>query len=386
MNHSDIQARMADYLDGELSLDFRALFDAHLDQCDACSGELSDMRDTIRLLRTLPNPEPPADLVSDVMRRIVEGEGQSGWFGSALDWLSHYLVPRIAIPVTAVAAALTLTVITGDLNLDTLNFSRPTPSRQRPATATIALTLTQDLTQDQSPTPAPPSVARVAPGDRVPRVLAKDRVLIAEIPQLRYEAETGAGFFLFRVGADQRGPIRLLPKDGDFASRIFHVTSTPAQGPYLRVLMAPSLTVGPGSFGFVGTNPRQGSGLEGRLTQVSVSRPTPVPSDAVGGMGGTEELSLETRRQRELDKRLSFLYEDPPGFAQGMANDSLAEQEIWLRQLAARAEEIGEVERVLSALEGSGDDEALRLAREFELAVKHNHASWAAAKTRSASD
>ena len=34
MNHSDIQARMADYLDGELNLDKRALFDGHLDHCE----------------------------------------------------------------------------------------------------------------------------------------------------------------------------------------------------------------------------------------------------------------------------------------------------------------------------------------------------------------
>ena len=59
MNHSDIQGRMADYLEGELSLGNRALFDAHLDGCGDCSRDLSAMRETIGLLRSLPAPEPP---------------------------------------------------------------------------------------------------------------------------------------------------------------------------------------------------------------------------------------------------------------------------------------------------------------------------------------
>ena len=48
MNHSDIQNRMADYLEGDLSLSKRALFDAHLDACTECARELSEMRGTSR--------------------------------------------------------------------------------------------------------------------------------------------------------------------------------------------------------------------------------------------------------------------------------------------------------------------------------------------------
>jgi hypothetical protein len=116
------------------------------------------------------------------------------------------------------------------------------------------------------------------------------------------------------------------------------------------------------------------------MTPVAVSRFT------TGSNDGTEDLSPEARRLRELDGRLRFLNEDPPGFVDWMANHSLAEQELWLGQLAARAEEIGEVGRVMSALEGSGDEVALQLARDFESAVKRNRASWAAAKAPSNSD
>ena len=74
MNHSDIQSRMANYLEGELALGDRALFDGHLDSCESCSGELSEMRATINLLRRLPTPEPPATglntVVGDLWREL----------------------------------------------------------------------------------------------------------------------------------------------------------------------------------------------------------------------------------------------------------------------------------------------------------------------------
>ena len=376
MNHSDIQARMADYLDGELSLDSRALFDAHLDQCEPCSHELAEIRDTIRLLRTLPNPEPPVDLVSNVMQRIADGEGQPDWLGRVLDRLSRWVVPNIAIPVTAVAAALILTVITGDLNLGTLDFRRASTG---PALASNPRTVTPDVPQNQ----ASPSALPLAPGSRQPRVLAADQVQLAEtLPRLRLDSETGAGPFLFRVAIDQRGPIQLRPGQGDAAGNMFRVSNPTVAGPFRQAFAAPSFTVTPGGFGLGTTVARQnfGSGRDRGITPVAVSRITPVPS------GGEEGLSLEGRRLRELDARLRMLQEDPPGFAHQMATVSVAEQEIWLRELAARAEEIGDVERVMSALQGSGDEEALRLARDFELAVKRNRESWAAAEAPAISD
>lgn len=382
MNHFDIQSRMADYLDGDLSLESRALFDAHLDQCDDCSRELTDMRDTIRLLRTLPNPEPPVDLVSDVMRRIAAGEGNPDWFGRILDQLSHWVVPRIAIPVTAVAAALTLTVMTGDLRLG----PQKTPGVPSQSPATTIAGGHGDASDPGRVAPSVlPSAEQLAKSRRQPRVFASNRIPGANPRrnlQPRYEPETGAGQFLFRVANDQRGPTRRQPREGDVASRIFYISGKPPVGPYRGASMAPTLVLGRGNFGLGPTASLQGSGagLERGVTPVAVSRFTTGPND------GTEDLSPEARRLRELDGRLRFLNEDPPGFAAWMANHSLAEQELWLGQLAARAEEIGEVGRVMSALEGSGDEVALQLARDFESAVTRNRASWAAAKVPSSSD
>ena len=67
---------MADYLEGDLHLTKRALFDAHLAACDSCTREFDELRRTVALLRDLPMPEPPPFLAGKVMARIRQGEGR----------------------------------------------------------------------------------------------------------------------------------------------------------------------------------------------------------------------------------------------------------------------------------------------------------------------
>lgn len=361
---------MASYLDGELALDARALFDAHLDRCDTCSRELAEMRDTIRLLRTLPNPEPPADLVNSVMRRIAAGEGQPDWLSRAMDQLSQVFVPRIAIPVTAAVAALTLTVMSGDLSLRSLD---PRAWSARPELAGI----TVDVPADASSAEAVPRPVRVARVERPARVRAPVTVHLATpTPPLRQRSATGAGSFLFRVANDQLGPIRRQPREGDVASRILFMSGPPRVGPYLGTSTAPSIALGshPYIVGAGSMQPNSGESLGRGLTPVAASRLNRV-SD--GGPGG---VSPGARRRLELNARLDFLKNDPPGFVHRQAQLSLAERELWLQQLAVWAVEIGEVERVINALEGSGDEVALGLARAFKLAVERNGENWAAAE------
>ncbi len=374
MNHSNIQSRMASYLDGELSLEARALFDAHLDQCDACTQQLADMRDTIRLLRRLPSPEPPPDLVSDVMRRIAQGEGDPSWFVRVIDELSRFFTPRFVIPATAAAAALTLTVLSGDLGSGVLD---PRTGQSRSGSAQTGLDVLRGE-HARVAVPIPGRVASVGSVDERAQPALTPTVRIASpTPPLRYQRKTGTGSFLYRVANDQPGPLRRQPREADVASRILLMSDSPRVGPYLGVSAAPSIALGVGASGLsvAGLRPKSGSRIaRGGLVPVVVPHSNPASSDA------RVVLSPEERRHRELDARLSFLKEDPPGFAHSQAQISLAERELWLRELAARAEEIGEVERVLHALEGSGDEEALSLARDFGLAVKHNRASWAAAE------
>jgi len=106
MNHPEVRRRMGEYLQGELGLAQRALFDAHLDACPTCSGELQTLRRTVELLRDLPTPEVPAHLVDRVIARIEDGEGRRRWwdglagFWSAVD-PSRYLPPLAAAALTS---------------------------------------------------------------------------------------------------------------------------------------------------------------------------------------------------------------------------------------------------------------------------------------------
>jgi hypothetical protein len=382
---------MARYLDGDLPLDARALFDAHLDQCVDCSQELSEMRDTIRLLRGLPSEEPPANFVSDVMARITEGEGQPSFWNRVVDQLSEVLTPRFAVPISAVAAGLTLAVMSGDLSLESLNFE---PRSGGPEVAGVAFD-----TRTETAKPAVPSIFRApASGStRVATVTAETRARQVEraraANQLRNTLVAGAnsqgaaGSYLARVASERPnagslGPIRRMPSERDVASRILFVSGGPSwrPGPYLGASAAPTIGLGATHFLVSSSAGERGTQLDRGVTPVAVSRLNP------NAVQGDIELSPDELRNRELDARLRFLEVDPPGFAERHAQAALAEQELWMREMAIRAEELGDVERMLSALQGSGDDEALGLAQAFESAVKRNRDTWAANEAPQASE
>ncbi len=71
MRHAD-PGRLSDYLDGELGAAERAELESHVDGCARCRQELGALRSTVGLLRSLPEPEPPASLVADVMARLAK--------------------------------------------------------------------------------------------------------------------------------------------------------------------------------------------------------------------------------------------------------------------------------------------------------------------------
>ncbi|MCH2187491.1 anti-sigma factor, partial [Myxococcota bacterium] len=105
MNHSDVRNHMADYLEGDLPLGPRALFDAHLDECEECAAEIAQMRRTIGALRGLPDPAPPPMLVHDVMRRIRLGEANPTWVDRVRVFFDLLLSPKVLAPISAAAIA-----------------------------------------------------------------------------------------------------------------------------------------------------------------------------------------------------------------------------------------------------------------------------------------
>lgn len=76
MNCARVRPHLGDHMEGDLELRLRGQVDEHLRQCASCATELGELRSTVALLRSLSAPEPPAELASEVMRRIRAGEAR----------------------------------------------------------------------------------------------------------------------------------------------------------------------------------------------------------------------------------------------------------------------------------------------------------------------
>jgi hypothetical protein len=78
--HFWYRRRLSEYLDGALAGRSRARLDRHLERCQECRSELTELRGTVLLLRTLATePEPPEFLATRVLARIEAGDAAPGW-------------------------------------------------------------------------------------------------------------------------------------------------------------------------------------------------------------------------------------------------------------------------------------------------------------------
>jgi hypothetical protein len=145
---------MGEYLQGELTLGQRALFDAHLDGCESCADDLRALRSTVELLRELPTPDVPPHLVDRVIARIEDGEGRSRWWdGLAAFW--NLIDPSRYLPPLAAAALTSAAVIVGvrDLGLEIPGL-RPPPASPEIASETAPA---ERLAAPRAPSPPPHS-------------------------------------------------------------------------------------------------------------------------------------------------------------------------------------------------------------------------------------
>lgn len=182
MNHLDAQNSMADYLDGDLPLEQRARFDAHLDTCEECVHELEQLRQIPYLLKGLPEVEPPAMLTHDVMRKIRLGEAEPRLWDRVGDFFAELASPGIAIPAGAMVAAFFLAVTSGQFEWS--------PVRTTPRSAVIAQSASAS-----SLAPIPREAAalaseilRPAPQAVVPQMVrGGDGTLVAARPRAVFE-------------------------------------------------------------------------------------------------------------------------------------------------------------------------------------------------------
>ena len=70
MNDPHVADRLGEHLEGDLTHDEFARIDAHLAKCAACAAELRALRETVALLRGLPQPAQPADFAAGVMQCV----------------------------------------------------------------------------------------------------------------------------------------------------------------------------------------------------------------------------------------------------------------------------------------------------------------------------
>jgi hypothetical protein len=99
----EIRARLSEYLERDLASEERAQIGAHLESCTNCDRELSELRETVSLLRRLPEPELPAGISEAVMARIARGEGREARVRTLFRRAAE---PRFAAPLAAGLAGL----------------------------------------------------------------------------------------------------------------------------------------------------------------------------------------------------------------------------------------------------------------------------------------
>ncbi len=88
---------LSNYLDDELHADERSRLETHLADCVECGYELSELEQTVALLRGLPEAAAPTGLADGVMARVRAGEAEPSRWGRAIQ--------RFADPGTGLALA-----------------------------------------------------------------------------------------------------------------------------------------------------------------------------------------------------------------------------------------------------------------------------------------
>jgi predicted anti-sigma-YlaC factor YlaD len=100
---------MTDYIDGELDGKERALIDAHLSGCTACSGILSSLTAALKPLKESKHAVPPAESWENIKGSLEKGV-QREYVGFR-DVLSIFHARWVS--ATAMASVIALTLLTG---------------------------------------------------------------------------------------------------------------------------------------------------------------------------------------------------------------------------------------------------------------------------------
>ncbi|MEE3326471.1 MAG: anti-sigma factor [Myxococcota bacterium] len=325
MNHSELHDNMADYLEGHLPLEQRALFDAHLDDCGDCLAEIRDVQRTITLLRSLPEPEVPAGFSDSVMRLIRENEGNSSWVGTLGEAFRLLVSPRVLVPASVALIAFGIVFGTGQVE-DALNLS---DSRGRFAYENESL--------------EGAALAGISGGGGSSEAKGEDRV--RGLPSIQITIQPN------RWHGSLPGPVR-----------------NPAFELAERTPVFPNQLTRD-AFGLAGSvlggdtflAPSRPSNRSGVLRVVAPT--TKARSERLGAGAAAQVQTAES--QPSADEWLARLRDSPEAFASLLSSSTLAEQELWVANLARHAIKRDELEDVVAALRESPSARAKLLAEDF---------------------
>ena len=338
----EIHRCLPDYLEGELSPQSRSDVDAHLADCAECATEVAEMEATVRLLRGLPEPETPPMIAANVMRRIRAGETEPRGLARLRRSLAAVFEPSFVLPASAMAvAALVVVVVQGPAGPQLFGDDASQPgTRVAPARSAAVATL-----PDTARTPRVPVARRVPPATVMRMEFVERQALAAP------EVEAQIRF-------------RQAPPSSALTAQASGFASSDAAGGASLVAGAP----------LAGSPAPRAIPVAGPAPSIPFESPTRAfdagPRRAAAQPAPARERSSDSTGAVDVrDEWLAASLRNPREFARFVAGKSLAEQELWVEQIATRAAERGLLGELVEAFESTADASALILADDFRAVV-----------------
>lgn len=131
VNHNwtceDIEAQLADYLDGTLAADARAAFEAHAAGCRTCAPMVESVRGVVQTLRRVETLEEPPQIVYAILDKTIGRRTEKAGWRTWFSWLRPVAHPRFAYgAVTILVTAIVLSQALG------IKWRKPTASDFNP--------------------------------------------------------------------------------------------------------------------------------------------------------------------------------------------------------------------------------------------------------------
>jgi len=113
MTCAELEILLCDYVDGTLRAAEITAFERHLKECASCAELAKDVAGVTAFLETVPDAEPPAELLTRILHDVPSGRQTTGerpawwrrWFGG---WVEGVLQPRYAMGMAMTVLSLAM--------------------------------------------------------------------------------------------------------------------------------------------------------------------------------------------------------------------------------------------------------------------------------------